>query len=73
MPTLGEKLRTLDNIEVEQRQTMVQAARQKHARFWEKWHPFRCTEQGDVEGHAGGCIAYQPRQARHHVGTNCLP
>ncbi|MGZ9222377.1 MAG: hypothetical protein ACXW4Q_09730 [Anaerolineales bacterium] len=52
MRTLGEQLRLLDELEVEQRQLLVKNARHEHARFWGKWHPFRCTEQGDGEGNA---------------------
>jgi hypothetical protein len=52
MCALGEQLRLLDELDIEQRQLVVKNARQEHAIFWSKWHPFRCTEQGDLEGNA---------------------
>jgi hypothetical protein len=52
MVTLGEQLRLLDDEDTPQRQLLVQQARQEHAAFWKKWYPFRCSEEGDAQGHA---------------------
>lgn len=52
MPTLGEELRSLDDAEQSRRLATVERARREHAAFWARWHPFRCTEQGDAEGNA---------------------
>jgi hypothetical protein len=50
MLNLGEKLRSLDGMNVEQRRVLVQIARKEHAVFWAEWHPFRCTYEGDADG-----------------------
>jgi hypothetical protein len=52
MLSLGEQLKRLDNEDTEQRRLLVNQARQKHAEFWQKWYPFRCTQSGDENGHA---------------------
>lgn len=51
-PTLGEQLRTLTNIDTPERLAVISQAREQHAEFWRRWHLFRCTEQGDANGHA---------------------
>jgi hypothetical protein len=50
MLNLGEKLRSLDGMNGEQRRVLVQIARKEHAAFWAEWHPFRCTYEGDADG-----------------------
>lgn len=52
MSGLGEQLRHLSNEETEHRRSVVQSAKQQHAEFWQKWRPFRCTQEGDEHGHA---------------------
>lgn len=51
-PTLGEQLRGLSETDSPERRAFVKHARRQHAAFWEKWHPFRCSDLGDAQGNA---------------------
>jgi hypothetical protein len=52
MDNLGEQLRQLPDGSGPERVSFVDRARAEHALFWDKWHPFRCTEEGDENGNA---------------------